>query len=421
MSRFKQHPMIPIFLVVFFGYVGFSLAFPIFSPMFLDTSHNFFTTNLPMKLRTTLLGFVLAAYPLGQFLGLPLLGQLSDCYGRKKVLSISLIFSIFAYMASAASILMHSFWLLILSRFVCGYAEGNFSIAQATVADISTGHHRVKKFGIINMAASLGFVFGPIIGGKLADPQLVSWFGDDTPFWFAGVLILCTWILVLWQLPETKPVEARSKPKDSLHPLSGLMIVHKNFTKTGHRDLYLINFLFYFGLFFFYQYYPVLLVKRYSFTPSGIADISAYVAVIVALSQLLIVHPLAKRVHPRKAAILGAFILAPALGCLTIPNFAIVTYIFLPIACIAMGLATTNWQSLVAHSVSEDLIGEVLGVNYSMQILGEIITSALGGFLAGFFIISLPLVVGGVVVFLAAMAIWIFTQEGEEKEEDSPS
>jgi len=86
-----------------------------------------------------------------------------------------------------------------------------------------------------------------------------------------------------------------------------------------------------------------------------------------------------------------------------------------------MGLATTNWQSLVAHSVSEDLIGEVLGVNYSMQILGEIITSALGGFLAGFFIISLPLVVGGVVVFLAAMAIWIFTQEGEEKEEDSPS
>jgi len=206
--------------------------------------------------------------------------------------------------------------------------QKEFSIAQATVADISTGHHRVKKFGIINMAASLGFVFGPIIGGKLADPQLVSWFGDDTPFWFAGVLILCTWILVLWQLPETKPVEARSKPKDSLHPLSGLMIVHKNFTKTGHRDLYLINFLFYFGLFFFYQYYPVLLVKRYSFTPSGIADISAYVAVIVALSQLLIVHPLAKRVHPRKAAILGAFILAPALGCLTIPNFAIVTYIF---------------------------------------------------------------------------------------------
>lgn len=411
MNASKQHPMLPIFLVVFFGYVGFSLAFPIFSPMFLDVSHDFFPMTTPMTLRTTLLGFVLAAYPFGQFLGLPLLGQLSDCYGRKSVLSISLWFSLAAYIGSAIAIMIHSFWLLIVSRFICGYAEGNFSIAQATVADLSQGHERVKKFGILNMAASLGFVFGPIIGGKLADPDWVHWFGDDTPFWFAAILILITWILVMWQMPETKPKEARSKPKDSIHPLSGLMIVHKSFTKVGHRDLYLINFMFYFGLFFFYQYYPVLLVKRYDFTPSSIADISAYVAVIIAIAQLFIVHPLAKRMHPRKASILGAFILAPALICLTIKNFDLITYIFLPIACVSMALTTTNWQSLVSHSVSEDLLGEVLGVNYSMQILGEIITSALGGFLAGYFIVSMPLIVGGIVVFLSAMAIWIFTKE----------
>lgn len=413
MSRFKKHPMLPIFLVVFLGYVGFSLGFPIFSPMFLDPSHNFLPPDYPLKIRTTLLGFVLAAYPLGQFLGLPLLGQLSDCYGRKSVLSLSLLVTFIAYIGSAVGILAHSFWILLISRFICGYAEGNFSIAQATVADISTGHYRVKKFGIINMAASLGFVFGPIIGGKLADPTVVKGFGDDTPFWFAGGLILLTILLTLWQLPETKPKEFRSKPKESIHPLSGLFILQRSFKNTRHRNLYFINFMFYFGLFFFYQYYPVLLVKRYDFTPSSIADMSAYVAVIIAFSQLLIVHPLAKRMKPRKATILGAFILAPALICLTFKNFDLITYLFLPIACIAMGLATTNWQSLVSHSVEENQIGQVLGVNYSMQILGEIITSALGGFLAGFFIISLPLIVGGVVVFLAAIAIWIFTREEE--------
>lgn len=413
MSRFKKHPMLPIFLVVFFGYVGFSLAFPIFSPMFLEPSHGFFPVDYPLRMRTTLLGFVLAAYPLGQFLGLPLLGQLSDCYGRKSVLSISLIFTFLAYIGSAIGIIYHSFWILFISRFICGYAEGNFSIAQATVADISTGHYRVKKFGIINMAASLGFVFGPIIGGKLADPNVVKWFGDDTPFWCAAALTIFTILIILWQLPETKPKELRSKPKDSIHPLSGLLILLRSFKNTGHRSLYLINFMFYFGLFFFYQYYPLLLVKRYDFTPSSIADMSAYVAVLIALSQLLIVHPLAKRMRPRKAAILGAFILAPTLICLTLKSFNLVTFIFLPLACVAMGLATTNWQSLVSHSVEDNLLGKVLGVNYSMQILGEIITSALGGFLAGFFIISLPLVVGGVVVFLAALAIWIFTREEE--------
>lgn len=400
--------MFPVFLVVFFGYVGFSLAFPIFPPMFLDTKHAFLPLDFPLEYRTLLLGSVLAAYPVGQFLGLPLLGELSDHYGRKGVLTISLCVTFVSYLGSALAILWHSYWLLMISRFICGYAEGNFAIAQSTAADISKGHQRVKNFGIINMAAGLGFVIGPIIGGKLADPNLVSWFGDAIPFWFSSILAVCTLLVVLWQLPKAKPKISKNK-RHKIHPLSGLTILHRNFSKSATRGLYLINFIFYFGLFFFYQYFPALLVNRYNFTPSKIADISAYIAVVIALSQLCIVRPLAKHFQPRKVTIFSAFLLAPCLIGLTVNNLRFVVIVALPLAGIFMSLATTNLQSVVSHSVSENAQGEVMGVNYSMQILGEVITSLIGGFLAGYFLITMPLILGGMIVFLAAIALWMFT------------
>lgn len=402
--------MFPIFLVVLFGYVGLSLPFPIFSPMFLDPTHNFLTSCHPIEYRTLMLGCVLAAYPIGQFLGLPLLGELSDHYGRKSILLITLSVSFTAYILSAIAILVHSYSLLLLSRLVCGYAEGNFSIAQASAADISIGEKRVKNFGIINMAAGLGFVIGPIIGGQLADPKLLSWFGDDIPFWFSAFLALLTALVIAWQLPETKPKSARD-PHHKVHPFYGLVILHRSFSRKGSRSLYLINFLFYFGLFFFYQYFPALLVKRYKFTPANIANISAYIAIIIAFSQLCIVRPLAKHVSSRKAAIFSAFLLAPCLVGLAVPNYQFITYVVLPLAALFMSVATTNLQSIVSHSVSENLQGEVISVNYSMQILGEIITSIAGGILAGFFFITMPLIAGGIIVFIGAICLWVFTKK----------
>ncbi len=410
MHRIKKHPMFPVFVVVFFGYVGFSLAFPVFSPMFLNPASPFLPLSTSLKYRTLLLGFTLAAYPAGQIFGLPLLGKLSDTYGRKKILTLSLSVSFLTYITSALGIRMHSFWLLLLSRFVCGYAEGNFSIAQSTAADISSGHQRVKNFGIINMAASLGFVIGPVLGGQLADPDIVSWFSPQLPFWFSALLALFTIVIVFYHLPETKPAPNPFRDK-KLHPFSGIRILYDNFSKSKTRGYYFINFLFYFGLFFFYQFYPVLLVTDYAFDSSEIADMAAYVAVILAAAQLLIVRPLAKRFSTRQSAVLGAFLLGPTLIALTVPYFYFVLFFVLPAACIAMAIATTNLQSLVSHSVSEELQGEVMGVNYSMQIFGEILTCLIGGFLAGFFIVSLPLIVGGSIVLLSAFGLQRFTSE----------
>ena len=416
MRRLKQHPMFPVFLVVFLGFVGFSLPFPIFAPLFLDSEkYHILPNSYSIEWRTLILGLSLATYPLGQFLGLPLLGQLSDHYGRKKILIVSLLGTLLSYILSALAILWGSLWLLLVSRFICGYTEGNFSIAQSIAADISHGNQRTKNFSIINIAVSLGFVFGPILGGKLSDPHILSWFNFTVPFWFAAFLSIFTIVVIVFQLPETHS-QKKDRPKKKIHPFIGLSILHRNFSRLGMRTLYTISFLFFFGLFFFYQFYPTFLVRRYQYNASQIADVAAYIGVFLAATQIGIVHPLAKRMRPRTGVIIGALCLAPVLIILSFNKTLTGILITLPFATAFMSLSTTNLQTLVSHSAPQNIQGEVLGVNTSVQILGEFITCIIGGLMAGTALVGLPLVFGGLMVFVAALVAVAFTSRAQTPE-----
>ena len=95
----------PVLVVLFLGYLGFSLALPLFPPLFLDPKHAFLPVETTTTMRRILLGILFAMYPLGQFVGAPLLGKFSDKYGRKPVLLISLILVIPAFIGSALSVL----------------------------------------------------------------------------------------------------------------------------------------------------------------------------------------------------------------------------------------------------------------------------------------------------------------------------
>ena len=247
MKSVKAKQMASLLIVLFLGYLGFSLALPLFPPMFLDPTHAILPAQTTHFTRTALLGLLLAMYPLGQFFGCPILGKMSDKYGRKKVLLISLLAVVFVYIITALSIEFTMIYLLYASRFVCGLFEGNVVIAQAAITDISEDNAaKSKNFGWLVSISSSGFVFGPLLGGKLADPNLVSWFNYATPFWFASFFVLLAFIFVSIFFIETK----RPNPEIKIKISKTFTNVMEGFQDRALRKIYSANFFIFLAIFF---------------------------------------------------------------------------------------------------------------------------------------------------------------------------
>ena len=183
MSNLSERKLlIPVFLTVFIDLLGATIVLPILAPLFLDFQHGI----MPMAVqagtdmaavtreRTILFGLLIASFPLAQFFGAPLLGTWADRVGRKKVLSISLLGTLIGYILFALGIHYKLVWLLFFARILDGFTGGNISIAFSAISDVSTPESKTRNFGLIGMAFGLGFIIGPYIGGKLADPGVVQ-------------------------------------------------------------------------------------------------------------------------------------------------------------------------------------------------------------------------------------------------------
>src|SRR5215216_3053150 len=127
--------LLPLYAVICLGYLGYSLTLTLFIPMLLDTNFNLLARTSPTSLRMTVSGFLLAMYPLGQFFGSPVIGKLSDHYGRKKILLLSLLMCIIGFISIGISIQFHNLILLFISAFFTGLCESNMAISQSVIAD----------------------------------------------------------------------------------------------------------------------------------------------------------------------------------------------------------------------------------------------------------------------------------------------
>ena len=191
MSQAKQKRQFWVILViVFIGFLGISMPYLIFPSLFLNPAYSILPESWGGSSRALFLGITLAAYPLGQFIGSPILGSLSDDYGRKQLLSGSLLISAICNLFSGLAIEWHHLGLLIASRFAAGLMEGNVAIARAMAADITT-ISKHETFGKINAAASIAYLLGPLLGGLMTEKDLFEDLTFSTPFYFTCILFFC--------------------------------------------------------------------------------------------------------------------------------------------------------------------------------------------------------------------------------------
>jgi DHA1 family tetracycline resistance protein-like MFS transporter len=401
-----RSPLAIVMCIVFFDLLGFGLLIPVITQLLGNPASPAYILPAWMNQSqgVVLLGALTVVYPLGQFLANPVLGELSDMHGRKKILAYCLFGTALSYVLFAVGVHLKSLPLLFIGRFFDGVTGGNIAVAQAAIADVSKSEERAKNFGLIGAAYGLGFILGPYIGGKLSDPGLVSWFNASTPFWFAALLGAVNWILVLTIMPETL---RKARVIGKVHLLQSFQHIRRSFQLPTMGTLLMTSFLFTSAFAIFTTYAAVYLLIRFKFHATETGDYFAYVGLWAAFAQVVVIR-FVKRGTSEWKILRFAF---PITGIIMMSFYGIYSLTALllitPLFAMVNGLAQANLTGLVSRSVGDDVQGEVLGVSSSLQALAQVVPVALAGLLA--FINPLaPILAAGILMLICAAVFWAY-------------
>ncbi|PAW93545.1 hypothetical protein CKK33_08580 [Mucilaginibacter sp. MD40] len=304
------------------------------------------------------IGLLTAAFSIAQFIATPILGSLSDKWGRKPILIISLI-------GTAASFVLfglaNSIFMLFAARVLDGLTGGNISVAQAMISDISSPKDRAKNFGILSSAFGFGFVIGPAIGG------LLSKFGMQVPFFFAAGIAVAGVFLSLLLLKETNQNKNNKKQGDGF-TLSSLVTVLK---KPVIGTAVFTGFLLTMAQFTMLIGFQTFSVDQLKLSTSQIGIFYAGFGITGILMQLLV--PAIKKLISLQSMILLLSTLI-CLGAMLLTGFStgfILFAVAIGIYGLFNGLRNPMLNAIIADHNDERQRGEVMGVNQAYISIGQ--------------------------------------------------
>jgi DHA1 family tetracycline resistance protein-like MFS transporter len=367
-------------------------------------------------------GAIITAYAVAQFVSAPVLGSLSDRYGRRRLLLLSLVGSALSLTVSGVA---GTLVLLLIARFVAGGFGGAIAVGQAYAVDLSEPRNRTRALGMVGAAIGLGFVFGPAIGGALSAAGV----GFTGICLAAAVIAVINVMLGLCTLPRTALVSAQKSPalKSPATPAASaqrrfrlggaaqlalrglrsgprtrLTLLARALRLRSLRPVLLAGFAATLAFAGMETTFALLGARRFGFGPAGFGAVFAGVGIVMALVQGGLVGRLADRYGDRRVAVAGAIALGTGLVVLPFSP-APVAYAALAVVGLGQGLLSTTTAALIAVHGGHR-VGGALGVGQSANAAAR----ALGPLLAGVAFdvrMSLPYVMGGAVCVLAALLL----------------
>jgi MFS family permease len=394
--------LLPLYIVVFAGFFGYSLMITVFTPLLMQGGSPLLPLGAPAAAHTLLLGVLLFAYPFGQFIGSPVMGTLSDRFGRKPVLLWSLAATTVSYAAIAAAVTARSLALLTVACLVAGLAEANVVTAQAAIADIVTPAERNRFFGYVYMSSSLAYVAGPLLGGKLADPAILPWFNPALPFWCTGVLLALALTLVAAVFRETRTENGSGRA--SLNWLSGLVSLRSVIRDAALRRYFLANAALYLAIFGFFRAYPMYLVGRFGFGVSRVSDFVAWVGVPIVLANLWLIGALSRRFALKPLTVAAAALAGVFIAGVVLPTTPAGLWPMLFAAGLFVALVLPGCATLLANAAPPSDEGRVMGDNQAVLVAAEAFSGLVSGALTAV-AIALPLATWGAFALIGALLL----------------
>ena len=389
-----------IFLTVFIDLLGFGIIIPLL-PTF--SQHE-------LHMHESTIGLVAGIFSLMQFIFNPFWGRLSDAYGRKPIIIFSLFGNVLSYtlLGLVFSGVFKSVAVLFIARGMAGFFSANIGAAMAYMADITTGQERAKGMGTLGAAFALGFVFGPFLGGLFAKR-----FGFGFPVFLSAFLSLTAFIFAIIFLKESLPAELRRKiiwARNKLSIVNYQLSIGKRFHHAlTHPNVGLLIILFFIIMFSISTIFSTfqLFAEReegFHYDVEQVSYLFAYLGLIGALVQGVLIKYLVKLFDERKILIAGNLLMAVGLGSIPLSHTNLIYLLgSLFLMSVGNGMNQPTILSLISRFTKPDEQGSILGVNQSLSALARFLGPTWGGFVYEKLGFAFPFLTGGAFMVLGTL------------------
>lgn len=368
MAKEKKSAMIFIMITLLIDCTGFGIIIPVLPNLIKEF------TGGSTSVAADYGGYLMVAFALPQFIFSPILGGLSDKYGRRPILLFSL-FGLgmdYLFLSFAPSI----FWFFI-GRIIAGITGASFTTGMAYIADISTPEKKAQNFGLVGAAFGLGFILGSVGGG------LLSHFGLRVPFMVAAGLSLINWLYGYFILPESLSKEKRRDFSwKRANPVGSFINASKYPAILGLLATLLLLYIASHSVQSNWSYY---VIEKFQWTPTMIGYSLAVVGIMVAIVQGGLIRFIIPKIGNRKAIYFGLMLYIIGFVCFAFAANGLMMMLFIVPYCLA-GIGGPAMQSIISNQVPENAQGEIQGITTSLQSLAAIIGPFLASHIFVYFI-----------------------------------
>ncbi|WP_417794211.1 MFS transporter [Terasakiella pusilla] len=378
--------MLVLFFVVFIDLVGFGIVIPLLP---------FFGEHFQAS--PDVVTLLLATYSITQLISAPVLGRLSDKYGRRPILLFSLLGSIITYvwLGFAETLMM-----LFIARAFNGFMAGNIATAFAYIADITTPENRAKGMGVIGAAFGLGFIAGPAIGGILAGPDAANP-NFQLPALTAAALSALAFILAIVKLKESLSEDARAKIAN-MPPRKHWQSFFETLMRPRLGLLIALSFLCTFVFAGMETTFAMWTRREFGWGPEQNGYLFAFLGIVSALIQGGLIGRLSKKFGEGKLVMVGSLLLGIGIGLIPFSDSVTLLLIATTILAIGFALSTPSLNSLISFEAGETERGGVMGASRSAATLARVLGPILAGILFAQLGRDIPYYAGFVIMLIVA-------------------
>lgn len=371
--------LFPLLLLIFIDSLSYFIVIPVLLEIFFNKQGGLFNAQTNLATRDLITGFAIALSTVSALIAAPFVGSFSDKYGRKKTVLLCVATMISGFTLPIIGIVKKNITLILVGRMLSGVGSSSQPVAQAAVADLCQQNEKALFLSLIALMMTLPLVIGPLAGGYLSDSHFVSWFNATTPYYFAVILSVFCFFVILFYFKETMNHEIRTQMLSITEVIFGLK---KAITEYQIGFLLLMFFCMELGWSQYYQTVSLFLAQQFHYSIQEISLFNAMMGIFMSLGLLFLYPALMKYVEIKKIMRYSIFlVLLGLLGCALLPTLQ---WIFASIVAIFTGTAYVSLLALISDRVPKTRQGWMMGYTSTILFSAWMITGFSGGWLIAF-------------------------------------